>query len=77
MIERCTGCGRKDLPVISFQCEWPDGRTSVEQHCNDCRGTWHRQLIGLGVKLTEIVPPGAAPRSGLRLEPPAGGCSKS
>ena len=68
MIERCTGCGRKEMPTVMFRCDWPDGRTSIERHCIDCRTTWHRQLLGLGAKLSEIVAPGDAPKTGLRLE---------
>jgi len=70
MIDRCNGCGRKDVPTVTFRCDWPDGRATVEQHCEQCRRTWHRQLIGLGAKLTEVVPPGT-PARGLRLEPPS------
>jgi hypothetical protein len=54
--------------MLGFRCDWPDGRATVEQHCEHCRRTWHRQLIGLGVKLTEIVAAGT-PVRGLRLEP--------
>lgn len=56
MDDRCNGCGRRDLATTPYRCEWPDGRVSMERHCEYCRWTWHRQLKALGAKLTEVEP---------------------
>lgn len=68
MDERCNGCGRRDLATTAYKCEWPDGRVSMERHCEYCRWTWHRQLRALGAKLVEVAPP-EAPESPLSTAP--------
>jgi hypothetical protein len=50
----CTGCGRKDLPVRTFECDWPDGRMTVERHCDSCAAIWQPQLRALGATLREL-----------------------
>jgi hypothetical protein len=52
MIDRCTGCGRVEAGMATFECTWPDGRVSVEQHCSACRFTWQRQLKSLGARVS-------------------------
>ena len=54
MSDRCNGCGGKELPMRAYECIWPDGRTTIEQYCDNCRRSWHPQLIRLGAKLTPV-----------------------
>jgi hypothetical protein len=58
MNPKCTGCGRRDLATAAFNCAWPDGRTSVERYCNQCRVVWRRQLESLGAKFSLIAETG-------------------
>jgi hypothetical protein len=44
----CTGCGRTDRPIATYECTWPDGRVSDERYCSECRLIWQRQLTELG-----------------------------
>jgi hypothetical protein len=59
----CTGCGRVELSLVDYRCAWPDGRSTVERHCEVCRITWQRQLRALGAELDETSP----------IEPPVPG----
>jgi hypothetical protein len=54
MKPKCTGCGRRDLATAAFNCAWPDGRTSLERYCNQCRVVWRRQLESLGATFSTI-----------------------
>jgi hypothetical protein len=59
---RCTGCGRRGQPLVTFECTWPDGRASVERYCTECHRVWQRQLIELGVTFQQSdCAPGLAP----------------
>jgi hypothetical protein len=52
--DRCSGCGRRDVPIRVFRCTWPDHRVSIERHCDRCRITWQRQLQSLGAVIEEV-----------------------
>ena len=66
MSERCTGCGRAGDDVQIFRCSWPDGRSSRERHCPDCRLSWHPQLRSLGTKIDRIEADGSPVQPALR-----------
>jgi hypothetical protein len=55
---RCNGCGRNDLPTVTYLCSWTDSRQTVERFCATCQWTWKRQLEALGAKL-EVIPENA------------------
>ena len=56
MKPRCTGCGRTDVEMQSYECTWPDKRVTTERHCQRCQVTWQRQLRSLGVKIVPLPP---------------------